>query len=395
MKTYHLIENLDDTYGGPAQSVSYLAKNLEKLEIENSLLSIKYHNNESNEVIQSSGLNWVVFSFDYVKKIRYSKALKEYLIDIIKRDKDILLHTHNLWNYIPYLAYSLVKKYEVKLVASLRGSVGLDKFQKKLAWRLFQKDMLQSSNVIHITKEEDVKILRDMGITSPIALIPNGVNLDEFQNMIDKDTAKGNLGLQKHKNYILFLSRVHPYKGLVYLVRSWIKFAKRYSDWDLLIAGPIYDKNYYKEIENEITKNNLQNRVHFKGMVRGEKRIDCFAASDLFVLPSHTENFGIAIAEAMVAKLPVITTHGAPWKEIEVYDAGWWVELTQNNIDSALHMALSLDKKNLAEKGINGFELIKKYDWKHQASKMKEVYDWISYDRVKPEFIYEYRDKSF
>ena len=78
-------------------------------------------------------------------------------------------------------------------------------------------------------------------------------------------------------------------------------------------------------------------------MLKGELKVGALNASDLFVLPSYSENFGMSIAEAMAAKLPVITTHGTPWQEIERYNAGWWVELSQANIDDALAKALSVD----------------------------------------------------
>jgi len=397
MKIYNLIENLDDTYGGPAKSVPYLAKSLEELGVKNTLLSIKYHNNESNEVIKKNTLKWISFSYNYIKKIRYSKALKSYLTDVIKKDKDILLHTHNLWNYIPYVVYSLGVNYKVAYILAIRGSLypwslAQSSLQKKIAWVLFQKKALNNASCIHVTDKAELEAVRTLDITSPIALVPNGINLDEFKSMNDKDTAKENLGLEKDKKYILFLSRVHPKKGLEYLVQSWIKLAKKYKNWDLLIVGPLYDQKYHKKIEDEIVKNNLQDRVHFTGMIGGAKRIDCFSASTLFVLPSHTENFGIAIAEAMAAKLPVITTHGTPWQEIEEYDAGWWVELSQKNIDNTLNEALDSSDDELKQKGLNGFDLIQKYEWKYQAKKMKEVYEWVLDGGEKPEFVYEVED---
>lgn len=394
MKTYHLLENLDDTYGGPAKSVPYLAKSLEEIGVQNSLLSIKYHDGETNEVIKNSELTWLSFSYDFVKKTRYSKTLKNYLLDIVKKEKNIIFHTHNLWNYIPYVAYTLARKYQVPYIMAIRGSLypwslAQSSLQKKIAWKLFQKNALQSASCVHVTDKAELEAVRSLGITSPIALVPNGINLDEFKSINSQEKAKENLGLEKDKNYILFLSRVHPKKGLEYLVQSWIKIAKNYLDWDLLIVGPIYDEKYYRELQLEISKNDLKNRVHFSGMLGGEKRIDCFGASSLFALPSHTENFGIAIAEAMAAKLPVITTHGTPWQEIEEYDAGWWVVLNQKNIDNALTEALTCSEEELKQKGLNGFKLIQKYEWKYQAKKMKQVYEWVLSRANKPEFVYE------
>ena len=399
MKIYHLLENLDDSYGGPAKSVPYLVKTLEELEIQGHMLSIKYNDNELNEVIKRYDLKWLSFQFKFIKKFRYSKVLKNYLVNVIKKEKNIILHTHNLWNYIPYVSFELAKKYNIPHIVSIRGSLyswslAQNSLQKKIAWNLFQKKILNQSSCIHVTNISELKAVRSLGISSPIALVPNGINLDEFKIMNNKDVSKAKLGLKKDKNYILFLSRVHPKKGLEYLVDSWIKNSKKYHNWDLLIVGPINDYKYFNDLQNEINKYNLSNRVHFTGMLRGEKRIDCYSASSLFVLPSHTENFGIAIAEAMAAKLPVITTTGTPWEEIEEHDAGWWVELNLQNINTALLKALSCNEVELKKKGYNGFELIQKYDWKHQSIKMKKVYEWVLSNIKKPEFVFRASDKS-
>ena len=393
MKIYHLVENLDDTYGGPAKSVPHLVKGLENIKVKSALLSVKYHNNESNEVIEKNRLEWHRFSYNFVKKTRYSKDLKKYLKDNI-RQGETLLHTHNLWNFISYIAYKLSLKNKIPYVMAIRGalypwSLSQSRLQKKIAWNLFQKKALQNATCIHVTDIAELEAVRNLGITSPIALVPNGVSLDEFKSMNGKIEGKKALGLDSNKKNILFLSRIHPKKGIEFLITAWVKLAEKYPQWNLLIVGPNDDETYYQSLLKKIKKNNLENRVFFKGMLSGEQRINSFAASDLYILPSHTENFGIAIAEAMAAKLPVITTKGTPWQEIIDYDAGWWVELSQKNIDTALTEALSCSDKELEKKGLNGFELAQKYEWKYQAKKMKEVYDWIFGIGEKPDFIHE------
>ena len=394
MKIYNLIENLDDTYGGPAKSVPYLCKNLNDLDIDTEMLSIEYHEGEVNSIVKKYNLKWKSFKFNFIKKTRYSTSLKKFLENNLRNKSDIILHTHNLWNYIPYLAYKMSMKHNIPLVVAIRGSLYTwsleqSKLQKKIAWALFQKQVLQDASCIHVTEIKEMEAVRDLGITSPIAIVPNGINIDEFKNIKTKIVSKESLNLKVDKKYILFMSRLHPKKGLEYLFNSWIKLAKKNKQWDLLIVGPVYDKKYIEKLKLTCSNSNLLDRVVFTGMLTGEDRINAFGASDLFVLPSHTENFGIAIAEAMAAKLPVIVTKGTPWQEIEKLDAGWWVELSQENIDKSLKEALSLEEKELKQKGLNGFELIQNYEWKYQAKKMKTLYEYILYGGEKPEFLYE------
>jgi glycosyltransferase involved in cell wall biosynthesis len=383
MKIYNIIENLDDTYGGPAKSVPYLCKYLNDLNIETEILSVAFHNSEKNSVVQKYGLDWKSFKFNFSKKFRYSKDLKNYLENELKAQKDkTILHIQSPWNYIPFISHKMAKKYSIPLVVSIRGSLykwslSQSRLQKKVAWSLFQKRVLQNANIIHVTEKGELEAVRDLGIKTPIAIIPNGINLDEFSSLKDKAEAKKSLGLDMNKNYILFMSRLHPKKGLEYLVKAWTELADKFKNWDLLIVGPDYDKDYTNKIFNSIKEKKLYYRVHIMGMLEGQKRLDTFASSSLFVLPSHTENFGIVIAEAMASKLPVITTKGTPWQEINKYNAGWWVELNQTNIYNSLLEALNLNKDDLAKKGKNGYELIKKYHWKYQAQKMKKLYEYI------------------
>ena len=394
IKVYNLIENLDDTYGGPAKSVPYLCKNLNDLDVDTEMLSIEYHESEVNSVVRQYNLKWKSFKYSFLQKLRYSRSLKEYLDVEIVGKFNLILHTHNLWNYIPYLAYTMSKKHNLPLIVAIRGSLytwSLEqrKLQKRIAWVLFQKRVLQNASCIHVTEVKEMEAVRGLGINTPIAIVPNGIDLQEFEKMKNKMDAKQSLDLNMEKKYILFMSRLHPKKGLEYLVNTWVKTANQYREWDLLIVGPQEDKKYMDRIVDIIDSYSLKDRVTFTGMLTGEHRIDAFGASDLFVLPSHTENFGIVIAEAMAAKLPVITTQGTPWKEIEENNAGWWVELTQENIDTSLNDAMRLNDDELKQKGLNGFGLIQNYEWKYQAQKMKKLYEYILYSTEKPDFVYE------
>ena len=247
--------------------------------------------------------------------------------------------------------------------------------------------MLNDASCLHATELNEAKALRNLGCKAPIAVIPNGIDVTEFECVYSKNQSKINLSLNVSKNYILFLSRVHPKKGLEYLVNSFIKLCDLHKNYDLLIVGGVDDKKYKKSLDRLIVNSGINDRVHFLGMLNGKARIDAYNASNFFVLPSQTENFGIVIAEAMAAKLPVITTHGTPWQEIEEHDAGWWVELNQENIDYSLAEALSSSEDELNRKGLNGFALIQKYEWIYQALKMKKVYEWILGIAEKPEFV--------
>jgi glycosyltransferase involved in cell wall biosynthesis len=399
MKIINVIENLDDTYGGPAKSVPYMCKYLEDIDVDTQILSICLKSNEKNSLVERYKLNWKIFNYNFFKSFRYSVDMKRYIKNIALKEKNIILHTHNLWNYICYISLKISQKYNLPLIVSIRGSLykwslEQSKWKKLIAWALFQKRVLQNASCIHVTEMKELEAVRDLQIKTPIAIIPNGINLEEFKGLKTKNDAKSSLGLKNDKKYILFISRLHPKKGIEFLINSWINIANTYQDWDLLIVGPEYNKHYVDDLRSKIIDSQLSERVVFTGMLEGDERLDSFAASSLFVLPSYSENFGVAIAEAMAAKLPIITTHGTPWKEINIYKAGWWVELNQDNIDYALNQALACSEHELGLKGLNGLRLIEKYEWKYQATKMKELYEYIINGKHKPDFLYEFGDKN-
>ena len=150
MKIINLVENLDDTYGGPAKSIPYICKYLNDIDIETEIVSIKYHENEVNSIVDEYKLKWQSFKWSFVKKIRYSLYLKIYLNDTLKDNSQVILHTHNLWNYIPYISNIMSKRYNIPLVLAIRGSLykwslSQGKLQKRIAWRLFQKQALQNA----------------------------------------------------------------------------------------------------------------------------------------------------------------------------------------------------------------------------------------------------------
>jgi len=248
--------------------------------------------------------------------------------------------------------------------------------------------MFQNASCLHATEPGELEAVRNLGITAPIAVIPNGVELAEFENMPERNEACKALNIDADKNYMLFLSRIHPKKGLDFLARAMAENKGRLNNWELLIAGPTDDQKYLDEITTVLSNAGIENKVHFLGMLNKIERINAYAASNLFVLPSHTENFGIVIAEAMAAGLPVITTKNTPWSEIEENNCGWWSELSDDAISNSLNIALESSPGELIQMGENGRKVIfENYPWEQQAQKMKELYEWLLSGAQRPTFV--------
>ncbi|WP_417212322.1 glycosyltransferase [Acinetobacter venetianus] len=378
MKICTLIERLDPEYGGPSVSLPSLLNELSKdrYSVDNHVFSGYFDNKYSgkNDILNEKRINHYLFSFGGIKKIAYSRNLN-YLLNKHAYDSD-LFFCNNLWNYISYAGYSFSKKRNIPLVTSIRGalfpwSLSQGRYRKILAWNAFQKKMLQNSSLIHVTSEQEADAVKKLGIKSEILLSSHGVDIPD-SNDYSSDASKIRLGLPTDRRYILFMSRLHSKKGLDLLLKVWKKISGIYKDWTLLIAGPDYG-NYNKKINLEFADDQS---IIMLGMLKGENKEDAFSASELFVLPSYTENFGVVIAEALARGIPVLTSNGTPWSHINDRQCGSCFDLSENNLGIELGRFLSIDRNKLKEYGLNGRNLIiENYSW---SAKAKQFYEGIS-----------------
>ena len=392
MRSIHFIENLDDSYGGPARSVPLLVEALASSGVESTIFSINLKENEFNSVLDGKEYFWKTFSYQGPAKLRYSRGLRQFSRNYVNSiSGPAVIHIHNLWNYVPYIASQVAFQNSIPLVVSPRGSLfhwNLEnkKYRKRLSRLLFQDDLLRKASCIHATSEEEMAATKELGFGAPIAVIPNGIDRIVFRET--KETYKRRLNLDTTKRHILFYSRIHPKKGLDKLTKAWSKLGNSFPDWTLVIAGFVEDGNYLAQTLHQMAQMSRQDSYKFLGPLTGDDREAALGAGDLFVLPTHSENFGIAIAEALMAGIPVITTKGAPWSGIKTSGSGWWIENEQKHLEKALVEALSKSKRELSRMGVRGKALLTDLDWETKGINMKETYDWLCGLCEQPDFVH-------
>lgn len=382
----HVTENLHYSFGGPPRSVPYLAKHLHDIGVQNHLFSIRLFEKESNEIIDRFRIPWTSAPFRFSRKLRYAPGLRRSIVDELRSDSSQLLHSHNMWNYAPYLVFKLHKEFRIPYVMSVRGtlfdwSLNQSKLKKVVAMKVFQREMLNKASLIHATSQSELQAIRTLGISTPVAVVPNGVSIDEFNIESSRSDACSSLGLDPDRRYMLFLSRIDKKKGLEFLIEAWSALSNKFQGWHLIIVGPLDSSTYSQKIRTVIQSAVNGGFATFLGPLDGARRRAAFCAAELFVLPTHSENFGIVIAEALASGVPVITTKGAPWAELTEYRAGWWID-SPIHVKLGLQTALSLSIDSLAEMGGNGRRLVKaNYDWNAIALQMKAAYNWALGDR--------------
>src|SRR5205085_10693564 len=219
--------------------------------------------------------------------------------------------------------------------------------------QLWEHENLRRARSLRVTSEEELKSVRSFGLKNPVALIPNGIDVSDFENLPARAEGESLLPITKDKRVLLFLSRVHPKKGLDLLLKAWRALGEERRDWLLVIAGPD-QLGHAAELKRLAEEANLKDSVAFAGALFGQAKLAAYALADLFVLPSYSENFGVAIAEALAAGLPVIATKRTPWRGLKGHGCGWWVESSVETLADTLREALSLSQPELAAMGAKG-----------------------------------------
>ena len=301
----HVVPSIFNKSAGPSYSVVRLCESLIKRGLKVQLATLDYKKKNLPSFVKT-------FNNDFfIKKIGHSSHLYKWLDNEINKNRKLIIHNHSLWmlpNIYPGL---LSNKYKNPLVVSPRGtlskwSMSSGSILKKFIWHLFQRRTIANAACFHATSDIECAEIKTLGFKNPVSIIPNGIDIYEGNK---KKFEK------KNKKKLLFLGRIHKKKGIDILLIAWSKLQDKYQDWSLKIVGPD-DNNYINELNPLIQKLQLK-RVVFSEKQEGEKKWQEYLSSDLFILPSYSENFGVTVAEALSIGLPVVTTTNTPWKDLE------------------------------------------------------------------------------
>lgn len=306
-------------------------------------------------------------------RLSCSPAFRRALTRYCREHGTQIIQSHGLWTQPNHAAARAARDLGLPLVVSVHGMLEPwawrhRAWKKRPIWWLWQRRALIEAAVIRVTARQEAEGVRARGLANPIAVIPNGVELPPEAGVILARTGSG-------ERTALFLSRIHPVKGLLDLVQAWDKL--RPAGWRVLVAGPD-EENHRAVVDQAISERRLEGHFEFLGPVGDERKWEVFGQADLFVLPTKSENFGIAIAEALAAGVPVITTKAAPWQELESHRCGWWVDVGVEPLAAALREATAASPDVLREMGLRGRELVReRYSWPKIAEDMKAVYEWV------------------
>jgi glycosyltransferase involved in cell wall biosynthesis len=305
-------------------------------------------------------------------------ALAATMASQTRRNAASLVHLQGLWDGASLALALLRNPLECPLVVSPRGmlepwALAQRKIKKKAALGLWQQGLLTKATILHATSQMEYEGFRRLGLRNPVAIVPNGIDISSADVARCDPAPHSRNAEASSPRRCVFLSRLHPKKGLPILLSAWDRL--RPQGWTLEIAGA-GDEAYVRQVRELIAELNFEG-VSLVGDLRGSEKWRFLAGADLFVLPTHSENFGIAVAEAMAVGVPVITTQAAPWQVLRDQRMGWWVSVDEQAVAAALHEAVSEPIPNLRARGERARKYVQEsFGWDSIGHRMRACYDW-------------------
>jgi len=374
MKILHTITGLSFTGGGPTQSVYFTVKGLRNQSLDVDILTYKPKTGDR-----------LISTEDFIVTLPQGKTSFAYSADFkrfLQSHNYDLYHAQGIWQYPSYITAKTARQLHKPYIITPRGmlypqALAVSRLKKRLFLKLFLMNDLQKAAAVHATCTEEMLHLRNIGVKSPIAVIPNPVSINNEK-----------LRINNEKLRVGYLGRVHPRKNIERLLYVWDKLKLQASEYELIIIGD-GDSAYMDFLKSEKERLQLQNVV-FTGFLSGEAKETAINSLSYLIVPSDFENFGMIIPEALVKGIPVIASKGTPWEELNTHRCGWWVENDVDTLAETLQRALDTPGNERIEMGRRGRELVQNnYSVETVAKKMLRLYEWILGGGKKPEFVYE------
>lgn len=375
----HVLDSVDAEASGPSYSVPRLCDALARRGARVALLTI-------GERVRPGEIPHEVHRHDYagvplLRRLRFSRQLRSRLADAARSTS--VVHAHGLWLMANIYPAGAAARAGRPLVLSPRGMLGpaalrFSSRRKQIFWTLLQNRAVRSAACLHATSEQELLDIRAFGLSNPVAIVPNGVDVS---SSLEPKHSKGD-----RRCTLLYLGRLHPKKGLDLLVDAWKTIAPTHPEWSLEIVGPV-DSTYARSLGERLTR---IPRARLAGPLYGLDKAAAYRQADLFVLPTLNENFAMTVAEALAQGTPAVATKGAPWSGLERHGCGWWVDGEVDALATALVEAMAAGPARLAAMGEAGRDWMRRdFDWDIVAQSMACVYRWLSGAGPKPSCVYE------
>src|ERR1043165_303831 len=368
MKVLHVIPSVDERSGGPATAIVPMCRALMQQGIEVLLLSTTAGlpaEVRQGEVVDHKGVPAIFFQAQLGESFKYSRPLSSWLRANI-RDFGVG-HIHAVFNHSSVAAAHVCQKSGIPYVIRPLGtldpwSMTQKPLRKRLFWQISGRVIMDHAAAVHYTSEaEKLSTESSLGLNHG-RVIPLGV-----------EVVAGNSNRKPAGDpYVLVLSRLHPKKGLDVLIDAFLSLVQKpqFARWRLVLAGdgPV---DYVSMLKARAGANE---RITFTGWLDGDEKNAVLSGASLLALPSHQENFGLCVMEALAQSVPVVVSPNVNLAaEIAAANAGWIAPIDKSALKEKLAEALS-DRDELTRRGRAGLQLAQKYSWENSARELADLY---------------------
>jgi glycosyltransferase involved in cell wall biosynthesis len=384
MRILHVISSLAPRYGGPSKAVIEMCGELVRRGERAAIYTTDADIDGRLDVplkrpVEVDGIPITYFPVDMLRLYKISRSLAGALRSSLA-DFDVV-HIHSLYQFPATAAAVYCRRYGIPYIVRPHGT--LDPFlyrrhriRKRIYETIWERRNLSAAAAVHFTTEEEMTLASSLGLHFRGVVIPLGTSFESRQTSSGKlaelwpETAK--------KKVVLFMGRINFKKGLDILIRAFGEVARDRSDVHLLIAGPD-NEGYGSRVRRWVKEHHVGGKTTFTGMLLGTAKAAALTDSSMFILPSYTENFGIAVVEAMAAGLPVIISDRVNiWREILRAGAGLVVAADARATAEAIKQLLNspLTAIKMGERAATFAH--NNFSWPAAGAKLVELYQEVA-----------------
>lgn len=373
-KCLNVASHIEPRFGGIVTSLPPLRRELENQgRYGNPLAAFCLPDEKLPDTESSLGVS----QFPHSHLAWFRDAASRRRFDGLVREASVI-HVHGIWEGHCAAASRAARRARRPYLISAHGmldpwALRQKKWKKSLYSQVFERRNLTLAACLRAMTVNEAEQYRRFGLSNPIAIIPNGVD-------IPANVTSG-LFLERYpalrgKTIVLFLGRIHPKKGLLPLCLAWSAVQRQFADAHLVIAGPDCEDTV-TALHRIIEEQGIQQSVTFAGLLTGLVKWSAYAAATIFTLPSYSEGFSVSVLEALGSGVPVLITEACYFPEVKTVNAGWTIAQVAE-IQAALTTALATPLALIHKMGANGAALVaEKYSWPRIASQFADLYDWL------------------
>lgn len=364
---------LPATRGGVASATYYLCRALESLGHEIKVITTDRDGKEGKFHVKAPLDTWttyqgipVIYCPTWPGPYLFSPSMRS-VSRVAARGVEVIISSGTLWEYAGLLADQITRRYRIPHLVYPHGVIDpwtlqFKKVRKQIYWRLEARKILERAARIIALTEKEKEAIKQLGIQTPISVIPNGINSLDLSVTVSREELEKTYPQIKGRPYLLYMSRLHQKKGLDILIPAFSRVVKENNSDALLILAGHVDDIYRREFD-KLLQDAASPNIMRVGHITGEMKNSLLRYATGFVLTSYSEGLPMAILEALAVGCPVIISRQCNLPEVGLANAGWVVETRTADVMQALTKLLE-DPREAEIKGKNASRLaLEKFSW--------------------------------